>query len=88
MPPVRRGPREREGTTVREFAAPWAARLTLILILGTGLTGCTIPFGNGGDPSYQSPEETRRDRNRLYQEEQQNMERARQFDRIGPPSDR
>jgi hypothetical protein len=59
-----------------------------ILILGAVLAGCTIPFGNGGDPSYQSPEERRRERSRLYQEEQQKMERERQFDRVGPPSER
>jgi hypothetical protein len=73
---------------VRELTAPWRERLMLVLILGTVLAGCAIPFGNGGDPSYQSPEEKRRERSRLYQEEQQNMERERQFDRIGPPSDR
>ncbi len=74
---------------MRELTAPWGARLLRILILGTVLAGCAIPFGNGGDSSsYQSPEEKRRERNRLYQEEQQNMERERQFDRIGPPSDR
>ena len=73
---------------MRELTAPWRERLMLVLILGTVLAGCAIPFGNGGDPSYQSPEEKRRERSRLYQEEQQNMERERQFDRIGPPSDR
>jgi hypothetical protein len=86
---ARPGAAGREDTTVRELAVPWAERLMLILIVGSVLGGCAIPFGNGGDPSpsYQSPEETRRDRNRLYMEEQQRMERERQFDRIGP-SDR
>jgi hypothetical protein len=64
------------------------AKLMCVLILGTTLAGCTIPFGNGGDPSYQSSEERRRDGSRLYMEEQQQMERGRQFDRVGPPSDR
>ena len=73
---------------MRELTAPWRERLMLVLILGMVLAGCAIPFGNGGDPSYQSSEESRRERNRLYQEQQQNMERERQFDRIGPPSDR
>lgn len=63
-----------------------AQRLILGLMLGTILGGCAIPFGNGGDtsPSYQSPEETRRERNRLYIEEQERQERARSFDRVGP----
>jgi hypothetical protein len=59
-----------------------------ILIVTTALVGCSFPFGNGGDPSYQSPEEKRREGSRLYQEEQRYMERERQFDRVGPPSDR
>jgi hypothetical protein len=59
-----------------------------ILIVGAALAGCSFPFGNGGDPSYQSPEEKRREGSRLYQEEQRYLERERQFDRVGPPSDR
>jgi hypothetical protein len=62
-------------------------RLTLVLVAWVVLGGCAIPFGNGGDPSYQSPEETRRERRRLYTEEQERMERERTFDRFGPPSD-
>jgi hypothetical protein len=60
------------------------------LILGITLAGCTIPFGNGGDPatSGQTPQETRRERSRLYQQEQERYQREMQFDRIGPPSDR
>ena len=64
-----------------------AARLLLVLALGFMLGSCTIPFGNGSEPTSRSPEETRRDRNRLYTEEQERMERERTFDRIGP-SDR
>jgi hypothetical protein len=64
-------------------------RLTMTLILGLGaglaLGACAIPFGNGTEPTTQSPEETRRDRNRLYLQEQERMERERQ--RVGP-SDR
>jgi hypothetical protein len=62
-------------------------RLTLVLVAWVVLGGCAIPFGNGGDPSYQSPQETRRERGRLYREEQERMERERTFDRFGPPSD-
>jgi hypothetical protein len=66
-------------------------RLTVALILGLGagllLGACAIPFGNGAEPTTRSPEEARRDRNRLYLQEQERTERARQFDRVGP-SDR
>jgi hypothetical protein len=62
-------------------------RLTLVLVAWAVLGGCAIPFGNGGDPSYQSSQETRRERSRLYREEQERMERERTFDRFGPPSD-
>ncbi len=68
-----------------------ARRLTLTLILGLGaglvLGACAIPFGTGTDPTSQPPEETRRDRNRLFLEEQERIERARQLERVGP-SDR
>jgi hypothetical protein len=57
------------------------------LALGLLLAGCAIPFGNGGEPPGRSPEETRRDRQRLYLEEQERRERERLFDRVGP-SDR
>ena len=63
-------------------------RVTLALAAWLFLGGCAIPFGNGGDPSYQAPEETRRERSRLYTEEQERKERERTFDRFGPPSDR
>jgi hypothetical protein len=63
--------------------------LTVGLALAAGLVlgACAIPFGNGAEPSNRPPEETRRDRNRLYLEEQERMERSRMFDRVGP-SDR
>jgi len=65
-------------------------RLVRGVVLGIALTGCSIPFGNGGEPapSGQSPQETRRERNRLFLEEQERTERQNQFDRVGPPSDR
>jgi hypothetical protein len=72
---------------VRKPAASWR-ELVRILVPALVLAGCTIPFGNGGDPSYQSPEERRREGSRLYQEEQRYMERERQFERVGPPPDR
>lgn len=61
--------------------------LTLALVAGLVLGACAIPFGIGTEPSDRPPEETRRDRNRLYLEEQERMERQRMFDRVGP-SDR
>jgi hypothetical protein len=62
-------------------------QLTLVVVAWLVLGGCAIPFGNGGDPSYQSPQETRQERRRLYTEEQERMERERTFDRVGPPTD-
>lgn len=63
--------------------------LTVGLALAAGLVlgACAIPFGNGTEPSNRPPEETRRDRNRLYLEEQERIERERTLDRVGP-SDR
>jgi len=72
---------------VRREVTMLLRRLTLVLVAWAVLGGCAIPFGNGGDPSYQSPQETRRERSRLYGEEQERMERERTFDRFGPPSD-
>ena len=48
-------PRGREDTTVRELTAPWRERLMLVLILGTVLAGCSIPFGGGGTPRTSRP---------------------------------
>jgi hypothetical protein len=63
-------------------------QLALTLTLGlVALGGCAIPFGNGTETTGRSAEETRRDRSRLYLEEQERMERERTFDRVGP-SDR
>jgi hypothetical protein len=59
-------------------------RLTLALAVGLVLGGCAIPFGNGTEPTDRPAEERRRDRNRLYLEEQERMERERMFDRVGP----
>jgi hypothetical protein len=60
------------------------------LVAGLVLGACAFQFGDGAgtEPTGQSPEETRRDRSRLYQQEQERMERGRTFDRVGPPSDR
>ena len=84
---ARCAPVSSHGRRWRRGSSEAAARLLLVLALGFMLGSCTIPFGNGGEPTSRSPEETRRDRNRLYTEEQERMERERTFDRIGP-SDR
>jgi hypothetical protein len=78
-------PRAKASRTGKIRSFGW--RLMLALALLQALAGCSIPFGNGGDPSLQSPAETPRDRNRLYTDEQERMERSRMFDRVGP-SDR
>jgi hypothetical protein len=59
----------------------------LVLAGGLVAAACTIQFGSGSDSTDPASRETPRDRNRLYQQEQQLMERQRQFDRVGP-SDR
>ena len=64
----------------------WLA-VGLALAAGLVLGACAITFGNGTEPSDRPPEETRRQRNRLFLEEQERMERQRTFDRVGP-SDR
>ena len=58
-----------------------------VLAAGAGLLlgACSIPLGNGS--SGQSSQETPGDRNRLYWQEQEQLERQYQFDRMGP-SDR
>jgi hypothetical protein len=68
-------------------------RLAPVLALAlTTAAGCAIPFGGTGDESAPSTSESsaerRRERNRLFLEEQERMERNIQFDRAGPPSDR
>jgi uncharacterized protein HemX len=64
------------------------ARLSgLLLVAGLALGACSFQFGSGAEPSSDTSEEANRERNRLYQQEQMQMERQRQFDRIGP-SDR
>jgi hypothetical protein len=64
-------------------------RLTAGLVIAAGLVlgACSIPFGQGAESTGGSSEETPRDRNRLYLQEQERMERKMQFDRVGP-SDR
>jgi hypothetical protein len=81
---------ERQRSTRHGFAARRRLAVGLALVTGLVLGACAIPFGDGAEtrPTGQSPEETRRDRSRLYQEEQERMERGRTFDRVGPPSDR
>jgi outer membrane biogenesis lipoprotein LolB len=59
----------------------------LAIVAGLVLGACSIPFGPGADSTEPPPRETPRDRNRLYQQEQEQVERQYQFDRVGP-SDR
>jgi len=58
--------------------APLRLTLTLALAAGLVLGGCAIPFGNGTETRDRPAEETRRDRNRLFLEEQERIERGRQ----------
>ena len=58
-----------------------------VLAAGLVLAACAVEFGNRPDSSESSAPKTPRDRNRRYWEEQQQLERQYQFDRVGP-SDR
>jgi hypothetical protein len=81
----------RLSTGAARHRARSAARRSVVagLALASALVagGCTVQFGSGSDTMDPAARETPRDRNRLYQQEQQLMERQRQFDRVGP-SDR
>lgn len=68
-------------------ACPRRLTAGLTLVAGLVLGACAIPFGSGADSTDQSTPETSRDRNRLYLQEQEQMRRQQQFDRVGP-SDR
>jgi len=57
-----------------------------VLAAGLVLGACSFQFGQGSDSPDQSSQ-TPRDRNRLYRQEQEQVERQYQFDRVGP-SDR
>jgi hypothetical protein len=59
--------------------------LGLVLAISLGLGACAVEWGkdDSEDPSRVTP----RERNQLYQEEQQRMYQQRQLDRSGP-SDR
>jgi len=59
----------------------------LALTLGLVLGACSVPFGPGGEDSPSASEQTPRERNQLYQQEQQRLYQQRQLDRSGP-SDR
>jgi len=63
----------------------WIATGT-VLAAGLVLGACSFQFGQGSDSPDQSSQ-TPRDRNRLYRQEQEQVERQYQFDRVGP-SDR
>jgi hypothetical protein len=79
------------GTEYRRLDArcDWPRQLIacLAIVAGLVLGACSIPFGNGAESTDPSRRETPRDRNRLYLQEQEQLERQYQFDRVGP-SDR
>jgi hypothetical protein len=60
------------------------SRLGVALIVAGSVTGCAIPFGEDPDPGR--PDRTPREQNRLYLEEQERVERARQqsFEPVRP----
>jgi hypothetical protein len=64
-------------------------RLATALVLAGGLLlgACAVQFGSGSDSPDQSSQKKPHDRNRLYWQEQEQLERQYQFDRVGP-SDR
>ena len=65
---------EAERAACRRARAGLAAAAALAVVFLTG--GCAIPFGAGGDGTYE-PEPGRRS-NQIYLEEQQRIERNRQ----------
>jgi hypothetical protein len=84
---VSSGPAARPHGDRRASVAPGGVTAGLILATALVLGACAIPFGNGTESTDRSPAETRRERNRLYLEEQQRMQQQQLFDR-GGPSDR
>ncbi|HWC04200.1 MAG TPA: hypothetical protein VHF87_15705 [Methylomirabilota bacterium] len=92
-------PETHAGQAIADQSVPRRARsvahalgqLTLTVVVGlVALGGCAVPFGSGSDspdPVDPSTREKRRERNRLFLEEQERIERTREFDRVGP-SDR
>ena len=84
--------RIRPGTTEfrrRDARCGWSRRRTAGLVIAAGLVlgACAIPFGQGSESPEGSSQGTPRDRNQLFLQEQERMERKMQFDRVGP-SDR
>jgi hypothetical protein len=63
----------REGTRRRRRA--WAGWVGVVMLAGS-VAGCAIPFGD--DPEPGRPERTPRERNLLFLEEQERLERSRQ----------
>jgi hypothetical protein len=84
---VSSGPAARRYGNRRASVAPRGVPAGLVLAAALVLGACAIPFGNGTESTDRSSAETRRERNRLYLEEQQRMQQQQQFDR-GGPSDR
>jgi hypothetical protein len=62
------------------------ARLGVVLILAGSVAACAIPFGEDPDPGR--PQRTPRERNLLYLEEQERLERERQSFEPVRPSER
>jgi hypothetical protein len=66
----------------RDPEARRRATVALALTASLALGACAVRFGP--DPSESPGPDGTRDRNRLYLEEQQRLERQRVFDRSGP----
>jgi hypothetical protein len=73
-------------TTRRRRVA--AGRLLGLLLVGGALGACAVPFGSAPEDGRPGPPATARERNRLYLEEQERIQRERQGFGSVPPSDR
>jgi hypothetical protein len=62
------------------------AWLGVVLLLAGSVAACAITFGEDPDPGQ--PEQTPRERNLLFQEEQERLERSRQSLEPVRPSER
>jgi hypothetical protein len=62
------------------------AWLGVVLLLAGGVASCAVTFGEDPDPGR--PERTPRERNLLFQEEQERLERSRQSLEPVRPSER
>jgi hypothetical protein len=69
----------------RDGGLGWAW-VGVVLILAASVAACAIPFGE--DPEAGRPERTPRERNQLFLEEQERLERSRQTLEPVRPSER